>query len=47
MKKFLNLPIVRELTRVLLALSLGLALGFVITLIFSKDPIGAYKTLLF
>lgn len=47
MRKFLNLPIVRELTRVILALTLGLVLGFIITVIFSKDPIGAYKTLLF
>ena len=37
----------RELLRVLLALFIGLGLGFIITCFVSKDPVGSYKAFLF
>ena len=47
MKKILESSLLRELLRVTIALTLGLSLGFVITALVSKDPVGAYSTLLF
>lgn len=47
MKKFFEQPSIREILRILLAVFISLALGFIITLLVSKDPIGAYKALLF
>lgn len=45
-KKALNIPSVRETVRILLAVLIALALGFIITLLVSEDPIGAYKAFL-
>ncbi len=46
MKKFLKSPLVRDLLRVVLAMTVALVLGFVVTVIVSEDPIGAYKAFL-
>lgn len=46
MKKFFSNPTIREGLRILLAISSALALGFIITLFVSEDPIGAYKAFL-
>jgi len=47
MKTFLKSKGFREFLRVVLALSIGLGLGFIITCFVSKDPIGSYKVFLF
>jgi len=46
MKSFFESKGFRELLRIVLAVSIGLALGFIITLFVSKDPVGAYKSFL-
>jgi len=46
MKKFLNSKNVREFIRILLALGIGLSLGFILTLFVSEEPIEAYKAFL-
>jgi len=46
MKSFFESKGFRELLRIVLAGSIGLALGFIITLFVSKDPVGAYKSFL-
>jgi len=47
MKTFLKSKGFREFLRVVLALSIGLGLGFIITCFVSKDPIASYKAFLF
>lgn len=47
MKTFLKSKGFREFLRVVLALSIGLGLGFIITCFVSKDPVGSYKVFLF
>lgn len=47
MKKILASSAFREILRVLLAIFVGLALGFIITVFVSDDPIAAYKAFLF
>jgi general nucleoside transport system permease protein len=47
MKTFFRSKGFRELLRVLLALSIGLCLGFIITCFVSKDPVASYKAFLF
>jgi len=47
MKNFLKSKGFREVLRILLALLIGLTLGFIITLFVSDDPIAAYKAFLF
>ncbi|MEA3440589.1 MAG: ABC transporter permease [Chloroflexota bacterium] len=47
MKKILQSPAMRELLRVLIAIAVALALGFIITVLVSDDPVGAYKSFLF
>lgn len=37
----------RELLRVFIAVAVALALGFIVTMLVSEDPIGAYKSFLF
>jgi simple sugar transport system permease protein len=39
-------PVVREFLRILLAITISLGLGFIITLLVSEDPVGAYKAFL-
>jgi ABC-type uncharacterized transport system permease subunit len=46
MKSFFDSKGFRELLRIVLAVTIGLALGFIITLFVSKDPVGAYKSFL-
>ena len=46
MKKLLKIPAVREFLRIFLAVVAALLLGFVVTLMVSEDPIGAYKSFL-
>ena len=46
MKSFLKSKGVREFLRIVLALTIGLGLGFIITLFVSDDPVGAYKAFL-
>lgn len=46
MKEFFRSKSVREVLRILLAVTIGLGLGFIITLFVSEDPIGAYKSFL-
>jgi len=46
MKSFFESKGFRELLRIVLAVSIGLALGFIITLFVSEDPVGAYKSFL-
>jgi ABC-type uncharacterized transport system permease subunit len=46
MKSFFESKGVREILRILLALTIGLTLGFIITLFVSDDPVGAYKAFL-
>ena len=45
--EFLRKPLVREILRILLAISISLIIGFIITLFVSEDPIGAYRAFLF
>jgi simple sugar transport system permease protein len=47
MKTLLKTKGFREFLRVLLALAIGLSLGFIITCFVSKDPITSYKAFLF
>jgi len=47
MKSFLKSKGFREFLRVVLAISIGLSLGFIVTCFVSKDPIGSYKAFLF
>jgi len=47
MKRILSNPFTRELLRMVLAITISLTLGFIITLLVSEDPIGAYKAFLF
>lgn len=46
MRKFFSHPAVRETLRVIIAVSIALALGFLVTLFVSEDPFGAYKAFL-
>jgi ABC-type uncharacterized transport system permease subunit len=46
MRKILANVAVREFLRVLLAVSIALILGFIVTLIVSEDPFGAYEAFL-
>jgi len=45
-RKALSIPSVRETLRIILAVLIALTLGFIITLVVSKDPIGAYNAFL-
>ena len=47
MKKFFESPRVRSVLRILLALLIGLTLGFIVTLFVSDEPIEAYRAFLF
>lgn len=47
MKDLIRTKAFREFLRVLLALGIGLGLGFVVTILVSKDPIGNYQNFLF
>lgn len=47
MKKILQSSAMRELLRVLIAITVALTLGFIITVLVSDDPVGAYKSFLF
>ena len=46
MKSFFKSKGFRELIRIIMAVSIGLLLGFIITCFVSKDPVGAYKAFL-
>ena len=46
MKNFFKSKGFRELLRVLIALAIGITLGFIITLFVSDSPIEAYKSFL-
>ena len=46
MRKFFSNPSIREILRILIAIGGALLLGFLITLIVSKEPIEAYKAFL-
>jgi general nucleoside transport system permease protein len=46
-RKLLMKPTVREFLRILLAVTISLVLGFIITLLVSEDPFGAYRAFLF
>ena len=46
MKKFFSNPAVRESLRIIIAIGSALLIGFIITLLVSEDPIGAYKAFL-
>ncbi len=45
-RRALSIPSVRETVRIILAVLIALTLGFIITLLVSKDPIGAYNAFL-
>jgi len=45
-RKLYMKPFVRELLRILLAVTISLVLGFIITLLVSEDPFGAYQAFL-
>ncbi len=45
-RKALSIPSVRETLRIILAVLIALGLGFIITLLVSKDPFGAYNAFL-
>ncbi|MCK4900650.1 MAG: ABC transporter permease [Anaerolineales bacterium] len=47
MKKIFQSAAFRELLRVLIAIIVALTIGFIITVLVSDDPIGAYKAFLF
>jgi simple sugar transport system permease protein len=47
MKKIFQSSGFRELLRVFIAVAVALALGFIVTMLVSEDPIGAYKSFLF
>lgn len=46
MKIFLSKPIVREIFRILIAIGSALLIGFIITLLVSKEPLVAYRAFL-
>ena len=46
MRKILSNTAVREALRIVLAMLIALGLGFIITLLVSEDPVGAYKAFL-
>jgi simple sugar transport system permease protein len=46
MKKILDSPAAREFIRIVVAVAAALALGFIVTLFVSQDPVGAYKAFL-
>jgi general nucleoside transport system permease protein len=46
MNDLLSRPFVREFLRISLAIFISLALGFIITLLVSEDPVGAYRAFL-
>jgi general nucleoside transport system permease protein len=46
MRNFLAKPFVREVLRISIAIFISLVLGFIITLLVSEDPIGAYQSFL-
>jgi general nucleoside transport system permease protein len=46
MRNFLAKPFVREILRISIAIFISLVLGFIITLLVSEDPIGAYQSFL-
>jgi ABC-type uncharacterized transport system permease subunit len=46
MRKFFSNPTIREGLRILIAIGSALLIGFIITLLVSEDPIGAYKAFL-
>jgi general nucleoside transport system permease protein len=46
-RELIEKPTVREILRILLAISISLVLGFIITLFVSEDPVGAYRAFLF
>jgi general nucleoside transport system permease protein len=46
MNNLLSRPFVREFLRISLAIFISLALGFIITLLVSEDPVGAYRAFL-
>lgn len=45
-RKLYMKPVVREFLRILLAITISLGLGFIITLLVSEDPVGAYRAFL-
>ena len=45
-RKLYMKPAIREFLRILLAITISLGLGFIITLLVSEDPIGAYRAFL-
>lgn len=45
-RKLYMKPAVREFLRIILAITISLGLGFIITLMVSEDPIGAYRAFL-
>jgi len=47
MKKIFQSSGFRELLRVFIAVAVALALGFIVTMLVSEDPVGAYKSFLF
>lgn len=46
MNKLLRSPVVRDFIRVVLATTVALILGFIVTMFVSEDPVGAYKAFL-
>lgn len=46
-REFFKKPSAREFLRVLLAVTISLVLGFIITVLVSEDPLGAYRAFLF
>ena len=47
MKNITRIKGFRELLRIIIAISIGLTLGFIIILFVSRDPVGTYKAFLF
>ncbi len=45
-RRLYSKPFIREFLRILLAITISLALGFIITLLVSDDPVGAYRAFL-
>jgi ABC-type uncharacterized transport system permease subunit len=45
-RRALSIPSVRETLRIILAVLIALTLGFILTLLVSKDPLGAYNAFL-
>lgn len=46
MNKLLKSPVMRDFIRVVLATSVALLIGFIVTMFVSEDPVGAYKAFL-